>query len=82
MKDTGVTRSLDSLGRVVIPIEIRRRFEINEDEELEFYIEDDKIIMKKFIDSCTFCGSRDSLIEYKKKHICDSCLKDVKALKA
>ncbi|MGN0691217.1 MAG: AbrB/MazE/SpoVT family DNA-binding domain-containing protein [Oscillospiraceae bacterium] len=82
MKETGVTRALDSLGRVVIPIEIRRRFEINEDEELEFYIEDDKIIMKKFIDSCTFCGSRDNLTEYKGKHICTDCIKDVKTFKA
>lgn len=82
MKETGVTRALDSLGRVVIPIEIRRRFEINEDEELEFYIEEDKIIMKKFIDSCTFCGAKDNLNEYKGKHICDDCLKDVKTIKA
>lgn len=81
MKETGVTRSLDSLGRVVIPIEIRRHFGIIEDDRLEFYVEDDKIIMKKFINSCTFCDSRDDLTKYKGKYICPECLSEIKDAK-
>lgn len=78
MKETGVTRSLDSLGRVVIPIEIRRRFGIKEDELLEFYVEDDKIILKKFVNSCVFCGSRDSISTFKDSYVCADCMRELK----
>lgn len=78
MKETGVTRSLDSLGRVVIPIEIRRRFGIKEDELLEFYVEDDKIILKKFVNSCVFCGSRDNISSFKNECVCAECLRELK----
>lgn len=81
MKETGVTRSLDSLGRVVIPIEIRRRFDITEDELLEFYVEDDKIIMKKFINSCAFCEAKENLTLFKDKYICPDCLREIKGIK-
>ncbi|PEJ23242.1 AbrB family transcriptional regulator [Bacillus pseudomycoides] len=48
MKSTGVTRKLDQLGRIVIPMELRRTLEIEEKTPLEIYVEGEKIILKKY----------------------------------
>lgn len=47
MKSTGIIRKVDELGRVVIPIELRRSLGIEEKDELEIYVEEDKIVLKK-----------------------------------
>lgn len=78
MKETGISRALDSLGRVVIPVELRRQFDISENEKIEFFIEDDKIIMKKVINSCVFCNDTNDLVRFKDKYICRSCLNSLK----
>lgn len=80
MKETGVSRSLDSLGRVVIPVELRRQFDIKENEKIKFFIEDDKIIMKKVISSCVFCKSTEELVPFNDKCICAGCLSSLKKL--
>lgn len=82
MKETGISRALDSLGRVVIPVELRRQFDISENEKIEFYIEDDKIIMKKVINSCVFCNNTNELVSFKDKHICTDCLNSLKKQEA
>lgn len=48
MKSTGIVRKVDELGRVVIPIELRRTLGINEKDSLEIYVDDDKIVLKKY----------------------------------
>ncbi|RDW15291.1 transition state regulator Abh [Oceanobacillus arenosus] len=48
MKSIGIVRRVDELGRVVIPIELRRTLEINVKDEVEIYVENDKIILKKY----------------------------------
>lgn len=53
MKSTGIVRKVDELGRVVLPIELRRTLDINEKDELEIYIDDDRVILKKYIPSMT-----------------------------
>lgn len=74
MKSTGVIRSLDSLGRVVIPVEIRRNLDIKREDAIEFCVENDNIILKKVTDSCVFCGSRENVLEFKEKHVCADCM--------
>ena len=49
MKNTGVVRRLDELGRITLPMELRKVFNIEERDSLEIYVEDDKIILKKYI---------------------------------
>lgn len=49
MKSTGIVRKVDELGRVVIPKELRRTLEINEKDPMEIYVEDEKIILKKYV---------------------------------
>lgn len=69
MKSTGVVRKVDELGRVVLPIELRRNFDINEKDALEIFVDDDKIILKKYEPADIFNGSMDDLIDYRGKKV-------------
>jgi len=80
MKTTGLIRQLDSLGRIVLPIELRRTLDIHTKDMLEIYVEDGSIILRKFEPNCHFCGSNHGLVSYKDKLICKHCLKDLKML--
>ncbi len=74
MKSTGIIRKVDELGRIVLPIELRRMLDINEHDELEIYIENDQVVLKKYEHACIFCGSTHGLLAYKGKNICNECL--------
>ena len=52
MKSTGIVRKMDDLGRVVIPIELRRTLEIAEKDPLEIYVDGNMIILKKYEPAC------------------------------
>lgn len=80
MKATGIVRKIDELGRVVIPIEIRNQFNIAEKDPVEIYVDDSSIILKKYEQSCIFCGNKKNLIEYKGKLVCNKCAKELKLL--
>ena len=54
MKSTGIVRKVDELGRIVIPIELRRTLDIGIKDSLEIYVEDDQIILKKYMPACSF----------------------------
>ena len=75
MKSTGIVRKVDELGRVVIPIELRRTLGINEKDALEIYVENDRIILRKYepATACVFCGSEEKLSLFHSKNICTSC---------
>lgn len=74
MKATGIVRKVDELGRVVIPIELRRTFGIEERDGLEIYTDNDCIILRKHEPACVFCGNADEIINYKGKNVCKECL--------
>ncbi|MGN0642352.1 MAG: AbrB/MazE/SpoVT family DNA-binding domain-containing protein [Huintestinicola sp.] len=78
MKSTAITRQIDELGRIVLPVELRRNLKISKRDSLEIYVEDDKIILKKFNQSCVFCGNEDNVLEFKDKFICPDCLSQLK----
>ncbi|WP_026486387.1 AbrB/MazE/SpoVT family DNA-binding domain-containing protein [Caldanaerobius polysaccharolyticus] len=78
MKSTGVVRRVDELGRVVLPIELRRTMNINEKDALEIYVDGDSIILKKYEPACIFCGDAKGVINYKGKNICPSCIEELK----
>lgn len=75
MKSTGIVRRLDELGRVVIPIEIRNKFNISERDPIEIFVDGSNIVLSKYESTCIFCGNTKKLTEYKGKNICNSCLK-------
>lgn len=69
MKSTGIVRKVDELGRIVLPIELRRNLDIHEKDALEIFIDNDKIVLKKYQPADIFNGSMDDLIDYKGKKI-------------
>ena len=77
MKTTGIVRKVDELGRIVLPIELRRTLDIAERDDLEIYLEDDKVILRKYEPSCVFCGSCRSLVTYQGKNVCMDCIHEM-----
>lgn len=78
MKSTGIVRKVDELGRVVIPIELRRTLNIEEKDSLEIYVDGEHIILKKYEPACIFCGNAKDVIVYKGKNICPTCMEEFK----
>lgn len=76
MKATGMIRKVDELGRIVLPIELRRNLDIAERDELEIYVDGDRIILQKHEASCIFCDS--SVVEpFRGKYVCSACVKEL-----
>ena len=78
MKSTGVVRQLDTLGRIVLPIELRRTMDIGVKDMLEIFVEGDEIILKKYQPSCIFCGNADNVTYYKGKLVCLDCIAELR----
>ena len=78
MKATGIVRKVDELGRIVLPIELRRTLDIAERDPLEIYVEGTSIILKKHQAACVFCGSAKNVTEFKGKNVCAACLAELK----
>ena len=74
MKSTGITRNLDELGRIVLPIELRKTLDINIKDPLEIYVEGNMIILKKYAPGCVICGNMRDLINFKDKQVCRKCI--------
>lgn len=80
MKKSGIIRKVDELGRIVLPIELRRTLDIAERDELEIYMEGDRIILKKYEPACVFCGSERRIVSYNGKNICRDCIRKMTEL--
>ena len=76
MRSLGIVRNLDQLGRLVIPKETRKAFELNEGDPVEIFTDEDKIIIRKYNPGCHCCGSLDHLTEVLGLKICPKCLKE------
>ncbi len=80
MKATGIVRTVDSVGRFVIPMELRRTLGIVDAEDaLEVFVDEDKIILRKYSPSCLFCKSLDDVIEFNGKKVCKKCVESLAA---
>ncbi len=77
MKSTGIVRKVDELGRVVIPIELRRTLGIGIKDALEIYVDGERIMLKKYEPACIFCGNSDRVTYFKGKMICHTCLSEL-----
>lgn len=77
MKSTGIVRKVDELGRVVIPIELRRTLDIEEKDALEIYVDNDRIVLRKYEPACIFCGNAEGVVNYKGKNVCRQCLAEM-----
>jgi len=74
MKSTGIVRKVDELGRIVLPVEMRRTLDIAERDAVEIYVEGDSVILRKYQASCVFCGNLKSVTAFQGKFICQDCL--------
>ena len=77
MKTTGIVRKVDELGRIVLPVELRRTLDIGERDELEIYLDEDRIILKKYESACIFCSGTYSLVNYQGRNICTDCIQNL-----
>ena len=80
MKSTGIIRKVDDLGRIVLPIELRRTLDIAERDELEIFMENDRIVLQKYEPCCIFCDSAKDIVVFRGKNICPKCLKEIKSV--
>ncbi len=78
MKSTGVVRKIDEMGRIVIPMEIRKTFGISDGDSLEIFVDNENIILRKYQPSCIFCGNCENIDFYLGKRICTSCIDKIK----
>lgn len=79
MKSSGIVRKIDELGRIVLPIETRRMLGIEARDGVEIFVEDDKVILRKYQPCCIFCGDGDNITYYRDKRICRACLAELKS---
>ena len=77
MKSTGIVRKLDELGRIVLPIELRRTLGISIKDGIEIYVNEDTVVLKKYEPACIFCGNAKDIVNFKSKNICPACVKEI-----
>lgn len=75
MKSTGIVRKVDELGRIVLPIELRRTIGIEEKDRIEIFVDGESIILHKYQPACIFCDNAKDIINYKGKNICPDCIR-------
>lgn len=80
IKSTGIVRRVDDLGRVVIPIELRRTLRIHEKDPMEIFVDGDKIILKKHESACIFCGGADNIRIFRDKNVCRVCFIELQSV--
>lgn len=80
MKSTGIVRKVDELGRIVLPIEMRRTLDIAEKDSLEIYVEGENIILRKYMAACIFCGNGKDIIDFNGKNVCRECAAKLRQL--
>ena len=78
MKSIGIVRKIDELGRIVLPIETRRQLGLDAKDGVEIFVDEDKIILKKYAPACIFCNQSVDTVVYKGKNICAHCMAELK----
>ncbi len=78
MKSTGVVRKVDELGRIVLPIEIRKILDINQKDAIEIFTDENRIILQKYQPACTFCSNASDIVYFNGKRVCVSCIEKLK----
>ncbi len=77
MKSTGIVRRLDELGRITLPIELRRTLGVNERDPLEIYVDEEKIILTKYEPADIFTGVKEELVDYRGKKVSKKSIEEL-----
>ena len=80
MKSTGVVRKIDNTGRLVLPRELRSLLDIQERDNIEIFIDGNKIVLQKYQPACMFCNQMDDVVYFNGKRVCASCIEKIKQL--
>lgn len=78
MKATGCTRPIDKLGRVVIPMELRRTLALKTGDVMAFFVDGESIVLQKHNPGCTFCGNMDDMTEFGGQKVCSGCKDEIR----
>lgn len=79
MKSTGIVRKLDELGRVVLPVELRKSFNIEVKDLVEIFVDEEYVILRKYEPTCVFCSNTKEVTEYKNKRLCSECIAELRS---
>lgn len=80
IKAIGIVRKVDELGRIVLPIELRKSMDIGELQPVEIYVDGETINVKKYVPSCIFCGGVDNMKVIREKDVCNDCISEMKEI--
>ena len=80
MKSTGILKSVDELGRIVLPKKMRENLDIDIRDKVEIFVEGDRIILQKYVPACIFCDSTEDIVVFNGKRLCTSCLESLKRM--
>jgi len=78
MKSTGIVRRIDELGRVVLPVDLRRAFDLDVRDPVEVFVDEDSIILRKYQPTCIFCGSSKNIELFRNKPLCADCRRQLR----
>ena len=78
MKAIGIVRKIDELGRIVLPIEIRKTMDIKSHDAIEMFVAEDRIVLKKYEPACVFCDNAENVTFFRGKLVCRDCLEALK----
>lgn len=81
MRPAGVVRKVDQLGRIVLPKSLRKRYKMNEGDPVEILVSGDHILLERYRPKCVFCGEMDGVTEYREKHICQNCMREMSQIR-
>ncbi len=79
MKATGIVRKVDELGRIVLPIELRRNLNINIHDPIEIFVDGEYIMLKKYEPACIFCGNAKEIRVIRGKNVCANCIRELRS---
>lgn len=77
MKATGIVRNIDELGRIVIPKEMRTKMDMKSGDAVEIFVDNENIILSKYVPACLFCGTGGDVVTFKGKKICRGCIAEI-----
>lgn len=80
MKSIGIVRKVDKLGRIVLPVELRKTLDIGDKDDLEIAVDGDKVVLRKYSPACIFCDSTKNIGVFREKNICLNCLRELKQI--
>lgn len=81
MKSTGIVRRVDEFGRISLPVEMRKTMGLEEKSPVEFFVDGNAIVVKKYSPSCVFCGESEEVVEYLGKMVCANCIATLSEIK-